>query len=303
MIGDHLKHKTRHILAKKLFVLAIIIGTLLLVRWLITDGRIPFYELSVRWILFLAVMVLGSLAAFITYYEYHGFGSQEGIVRRGERIPYVSLTFDDGPDPKHTPQILDVLKEKKVKATFFVVGKHVEKYPDIAKRIVEEGHEIGNHTYSHKEMAPSTRKTVTKEISKTDLAIKTITGVSANLFRPPRGIYSQASRQLLLEMGYKIILWSVSSVDWRRTSPNWILNRVRRYAKLGSIILFHDGGALLRREGGLRVNTVKALPMVIDYLRSQDLEIVTVSRLMKLSEPEEDLLIIEQEPQAVSQEN
>lgn len=276
-----MKHKTKHILPRKLFYLALVLTILLLGRWLITSGRVPVFELSLRWVLMLATLFLGSISAFITFYEYHGIGSQEGIFRKGIREPYVSITFDDGPDPKYTPKILDVLKEKKVRATFFVTGKSVEEYPQIARRIVEEGHDIGNHTFSHKELVPSTRNTIIKELTKTDEAIQKATGITTDLFRPPRGIYSHVTRKLLVELGYKIILWSVSSVDWRRTSPNWILNRIRRYARMGSIILFHDGGALVRSEGGKRVNTVKALPMVIDYLHSEDLEIIPISALIK----------------------
>ncbi len=290
-----MKHKTRHILPRKLFIAALIIGFLLLVRWLISDDRIPFFELSLRWVLLLSALSLGSVAAFITYFEYHGIGSQEGITRRGPRQPNVSITFDDGPDPKHTPLILDVLKEKNVKATFFVVGKHVEKYPEIARRIVAEGHDIGNHTYTHKELAPSTRKVIIKELTKTDEAIKKVTGVKTDLFRPPRGIYSQASRALLVELGYKIVLWSLSSVDWRRTSPEWMLNRIKRYAKNGSIILFHDGGALVRREGGLRMNTVKVLPMAIDYLRSAGFEIVPISKMISVSDDPQEAIRLQVE--------
>lgn len=292
-----MKHKTRHVLPKKLFTITLVLVLILLGRWLITNGRVPFFELSIRWVFLLAAIFLGSVSGFITYYEYHGIGSQEGIIRRGERRPYVCITFDDGPDPKHTPGILDILREKNVRATFFCVGKNVEKYPQVARRIVAEGHDIGNHTYNHKELVTSTRKTIIKELSKTDEAIRLATGIRTVLFRPPRGIYSQVTRELVVDMGYRIILWSVSSVDWRRTSPNWILNRIRRYARMGSIILFHDGGALVRREGGVRVNTVKALPMVIDYLRSEDLEIIPISALLKQSAVDE----IEEEPEILEE--
>jgi len=299
-----LKHKTRHTLPKILLLIGSVLGLLILSSWLVTDGRIPVIELSLRWIFLASALFLGSVGGFITYFEYHGIGSQDGIMRRGERQPYVSITFDDGPSPKHTSKILDILKEKNVKATFFVVGKNVEKYPEIARRIVEEGHDIANHTYSHKELLRSTRKTIIKELTKTDEAIKRITHTSADLFRPPRGMYSSVTRKLVVEMGYKIILWSVSSVDWRQTSPIWILNRIKRYARMGSIILFHDGGALLKGEGGQRINTVKALPLVIDYLQSQDLQIVTVSKLMRISSADsigKDYDFSEEEPQEVLQ--
>ena len=301
-----MKHKTRHVLPKNLFFLALAIGFILALRWFITDSRIPVFELGLRWIFFLAAISIGGLGAFVTYFEYHGIGPQDGILRRGNRTPHVAITFDDGPHPKHTPKILDILKEKNAKATFFVVGKKIEKYPEIARRIVAEGHDIGNHTYSHKEMAPSTRKTILKELNKTREAIFEVTGVITNLFRPPRGIYSQASRRLIVdELKYKMILWSVSSVDWRRTSPNWILNRIRRYARFGSIILFHDGGSSVKREGDRRINTINALPLVIDYLRSQDLNVVPVSKLLNImSEDEDELGFFEEpQPQTASQKN
>lgn len=224
----------------------------------------------------------GGLAAFVSYFEYHGIGSQDGIVRRGPHEDIVAITFDDGPNPAYTPQLLDVLKEKGVKATFFVVGLHVKKYPDIAHRIVAEGHDIGNHTYTHKDLVPATRRMVLAQTHKTEQVIKRVTGRTTKLFRPPRGIYSGAVRRLLVdEEGYRLILWSVSSIDWRQTSPAKILRRVLGYARPGSILLFHDSGALLRREGASRQNTVEALPMVIDALRAKGYEFVTMTEMLE----------------------
>ena len=226
----------------------------------------------------------GGLAAFVSYFEYHGIGSQDGIIRRGPHENIVAITFDDGPNPAYTPQLLDTLKEKGVKATFFVVGLHVKKYPDIARRIVAEGHDIGNHTYTHKDLVPATRRMVLAQTHKTDQVIKRVTGRTTKLFRPPRGIYSGAVRRLLVdEEGYRLILWSVSSIDWRQTSPVKILGRVLAYARPGSILLFHDSGALLRREGASRQNTVEALPMVIDALRAKGYEFVTMTEMLERS--------------------
>lgn len=238
-------------------------------------------------ILFGMIGVVG-LAGFISYFEYHGIGCQDGIVRRGPHENVVAITFDDGPNPLYTPRILDILREKGVKATFFVVGLHVKKYPDIAKRIVNEGHDIGNHTYTHKDLVPSTRRMVLAQAHKTSQVIERVTGTSSNLFRPPRGIYSSAVRRLLVdEEGYRFILWTVSSIDWRKISPKAILRRIARHTRPGAILLFHDSGALIRREGASRENTVESLPMVIDHLRSKGYEIVPVSEMLRRIEEQE----------------
>lgn len=232
---------------------------------------------------FLAVLlVVGMAAGFISYYEYHGFGTQDGIVRRGPAEPVVSITFDDGPNPEYTPQLLDALKEKGVKASFFCVGMHVEKYPEVARRIVNEGHDIGNHTYSHKDMVPATRRVIESQVRRTDAAIRTTTGIATRLFRPPRGLYSGTVRRIVVdEFGHQLVLWTVSALDWRRLTPRQIVRRVARYVRPGAIILFHDSGALLRREGGKRTSTVEALPLVIDYLKGAGYEVLSISEMLE----------------------
>lgn len=246
-------------------------------------------EIGFAHVLVLAFLVgMGVLAAFISYFEYHGIGCQDGILRRGPHQNIVAITFDDGPNPNYTPQILDILKEKGVKATFFVVGLHVKKYPDIAKRIVAEGHDIGNHTYTHKDLVPATRRMVLAQAHKTEQIIKRVTGVMPKYFRPPRGIYSSAVRRLLVDKeDYRLVLWTASSVDWRKISADAILRRISRHTRPGSILLFHDSGALIRREGASRENTVEALPKVIDYLKAKGYEMVTVTEMLRRLEEEE----------------
>ncbi|MBI4743915.1 MAG: polysaccharide deacetylase family protein [Actinobacteria bacterium] len=221
------------------------------------------------------------VASFVSYFEYHGLGSQEGIIRRGSKEKRaISLTFDDGPNPNFTPKILDVLKEKNVKGSFFVTGAHVHKYPDIARRIVSEGHDIGNHTYSHREIAPSTRKAILWQLKRADNIIHSATGVRTRLFRPPRGIYSNASRKLLVSEGYQIVLWTISSIDWRGINAKVMAKRVLKYARNGGIVLFHDSGALIRKEGASRENTVEALSLIIDGLKERGFDIVPVSEFL-----------------------
>ncbi|MDI6891991.1 MAG: polysaccharide deacetylase family protein [Actinomycetota bacterium] len=284
-----MEDESRYAVPKWLFIAGVILVGVALFRYLPIGGRLIDLERPLQLLFFGGATFLVLLASFITYYEYHGIGPQDGIVRRGPHEPVVAITFDDGPNPSHTPQILDVLWEKKVKATFFVVGKHVEKYPELAKRIAEEGHDIGNHSYSHRDLVPATRRVVLNETGKTERAIFKATGTKTRLFRPPRGIYSNAARKLLVEEGYRIILWTMSTLDWRGVSPKRILRRVKLYIRSGGIILFHDGGALLRSEGASRKNVVEALPMVIDYLREKrGYKIVPISAMLQMLEEESE---------------
>lgn len=223
--------------------------------------------------------------AFISYFEYKGIGSQDGIIRRGSsRLPVASITFDDGPNPKYTPMVLDILKEKQVKATFFLIGKHVEKYPAVARRILLEGHEIGNHTYSHKELFPTRKRIIKNQVHKGQRAIEKNLGIKTELFRPPRGLYTNAVRQMLVNFNYKIILWTISSTDWIGLSPAKIALRIQKFIHYGAIILFHDSGALVKAEGANRENTVKALPLVIDLLKESGYQILPVGEMIALEE-------------------
>jgi len=222
---------------------------------------------------------------FFNKYVYKGFGMQKDLIRHGpEHFKYVAITFDDGPDPLYTPEILDILKDKGVPATFFLVGKNAESYPDIAKRIAREGHSIGNHTYSHRSLIPLSAKGQEEEIKKCEAAIEKVTGVRPVLFRPPRGVYTAFARKLLKNERYTIVLWDVSAMDWAELPPDKIVERVVKSVKPGSIILFHDSGDLVTYKGGNRTSTVEALPRVIDELKKQGYEFVTVDQMIFLSE-------------------
>lgn len=237
-------------------------------------------------VLFAAV---AGIAGLVCYFEYHGIGPQDGIVRRGSgELPVIALSFDDGPSPIYTPAILEILAEKDVSATFFVTGRHAEKYPAVIKRMATEGHEIGNHTYTHRDLVPVSRRRLFWEIRRTERVIRRITGRTLRLFRPPRGIYSNAVRRALVEDGYTLVLWSVSSADWCALPPEALTRRVLRYARNGAIILFHDSGALVKREGGSRAGTVKALPAIIEQLQAQGFQLVTVGELIELSHVTEE---------------
>ena len=234
-------------------------------------------------IMALSVFFLAT-SLYFTRYVYRGFSMQIDLIRTGnQELNFVSLTFDDGPDPLYTPLILDVLKDYDVKASFFLLGKHVEKYPEIARRIVREGHDIGNHTYSHRSLVPLSPHKTELEIIKAGEAIEVATGLRPYLFRPPRGIYSAHARDFLREQQYSIVLWSLSTKDWIELSAKDLVGNVLKKIHGGDIILFHDSGNIVSTAGGNRINTVKALPQVIEGLWAQGYNIVPVSDLLIIS--------------------
>jgi peptidoglycan/xylan/chitin deacetylase (PgdA/CDA1 family) len=177
----------------------------------------------------------------------------------------ICLTFDDGPSP-FTLQILDVLKKFNVKATFFVCGKCIENYPEIAKRIVKEGHKIGNHTFSHSFFL-SLSGLLKEEIEKTEEIIYKVTNVKTKLFRPPWGILRPWLKKFLKEKGYKIILWDVNSYDWLQIPAKLIEKMVLKKVKENSILLFHDG---CHGKKCSRSQTVIAISSIIKELKKRN---------------------------------
>lgn len=287
---------------RNVFVAVFFVGLFELLYILLLDNWLGQFLIFKAHLVTLASLAIIFLATAVSYYEYHGFGSQPGVFRRVTNKPYVALTFDDGPNPIFTPQILDILKEHNVTATFFMVGKHIEKYPDIAKRVYLEGHEIGNHTYAHRDLITASKRTLLAEIHKADKAIKSVIGVKTKLFRPPRGLISAANRKIVTRLGYLIVLWTVSAMDWSGLSPKVMARRVKRYVRNGCIILFHDSGALVRSEGGKRGNTVEALPLIISDLRRKGYQIVPLSQMLAEIEHLENVCLIKEITSAVGQE-
>lgn len=229
------------------------------------------------------VIVVTAVLMFFNRYVYKGFGMQVDLIRNGPReLKYVTLTFDDGPDPIYTPQILDVLAEKDVKATFFLVGNHASKYPSIVERIHTEGHSIGNHTNSHRSLVPLSKAATYGEIMLAEEAIEAITGEKPTLFRPPRGVYSKYARELLKDKRYTIVLWDVSSQDWEETRHTDIVKNIMNRTQPGSIMLFHDSGNVISSSGGNRSNTVKALPVIIDGLIERGYSFITIDEMIIL---------------------
>lgn len=201
----------------------------------------------------------------------------------------VTITFDDGPDPTWTPRVLDLLKARGLKAAFFVIGRNAEQYPKLVERIVAEGHEIGNHTYSHGNLAEMPEWRWRLELDSTERLIETITGYSTTLFRPPYNADSTPSDVAELaplrfaeqELGYTIVLETIDPQDWARPGADAIVQRVKDQRSKGNIILLHDAG-------GDRAQTLAALPRLLDWLEERGDRVVPLSELLNI--PRSDLM-------------
>jgi peptidoglycan/xylan/chitin deacetylase (PgdA/CDA1 family) len=200
----------------------------------------------------------------------------------GVRVRYTSvatdqmvlaMTFDDGPHPRHTPRLLDMLKQRNIKATFFVVGQCAREYPDIIRRIVAEGHEIGNHTYDHHSLTSMSDTQVRDELRRTDEAVFAASGYRMHLMRPPYGACNLRLNQMWFqEFNYPTILWSVDPFDWKKPGVAAVTSRIVNSAHKGSIILAHD----------IHESTVAAMPSTLDQLLAKGYRFLTVSQLLNL---------------------
>ncbi len=183
-----------------------------------------------------------------------------------------ALTFDDGPHWSNTPKLLDVVSKTTIKLTFFVLGQHAKQHPDILRRQASEGHEIGNHSWSHPDLTMLGPAEVQDEIQRTDEIITQHAGIKSLLFRPPYGRTTDALRQLLrYNFGYATILWTVDSLDWRIRDATAIADRILRNIRSGSIVLLHD----------IHVVSIEAILAVSESLLSTGYELVTVSELLQ----------------------
>lgn len=188
----------------------------------------------------------------------------------------IALTFDAGPG-KDTPQLLDILKEKKVHATFFLLGKHhVLKHPDTVRRIQDEGHEVANHTWTHKILTDEEPDAIRAELEKTQVAIEKVTGKKPRLMRPPQGRTDDKVSEVSKELGLSQVLWSATAKDYATNDSALITKRIVDQASKDGIILLHD----------IYQGTVPAVPGIIDTLQKDGYTFVTVPELMAPAVPE-----------------
>ncbi|MEA5576887.1 polysaccharide deacetylase family protein [Anabaena sp. UHCC 0451] len=194
----------------------------------------------------------------------------------------IALTFDDGPWPKSTVQVLDILQKNNIKGTFFVVGQNVKNYPDLTRRIVTEGHSIANHTWHHWYHHMNPQVAAYEVANTSDIIFKT-TGVKTGLFRPPGGIMSNGVVAYAKNNKYAIIMWSADSVDYSRPTVPKLINNIFNSAKPGGIVLMHDGG-------GDRTRTVQALPEIISRFRKKGYKFVTIPEMLEMQDKHQQLV-------------
>jgi peptidoglycan/xylan/chitin deacetylase (PgdA/CDA1 family) len=207
------------------------------------------------------------------------------VVSNGPRTePWVALTFDDGPDTVYTPPILDVLETMGAPATFYALGQRVELLPDVARRMLAVGGEVGNHAYveAHADLRQMQPQPLLRSLSLTHEAITSITGQAPITFRPPFGFYNTQVLAAAGRFGYTTVMWDVDSLDWQGLTAQEIVANVLPKARNGSIILMHSA---IAAGGADLTGTVEALPLIINALRQRGLRLVTVREMLGRGAP------------------
>jgi peptidoglycan/xylan/chitin deacetylase (PgdA/CDA1 family) len=194
----------------------------------------------------------------------------------------LALTYDDGPNDPDTLLLLDVLAKHNVKATFFLIGKHVRQRPDIVQRIVADGHAIGNHTYHHPNLIFASARTLRLELNECTMALLDAGAPESwlqgqRLFRPPFGARKPATLRVARELGFEPIMWSVTCFDWKKTTADRVEAHARRQIKGGDVILMHDGGH--KHIGADRKHTVDATDRLLTRYRAEGYEFVRIGEM------------------------
>lgn len=203
------------------------------------------------------------------------------LVLRGDaNTNRVALTFDDGPDRRFTPQVLDVLDKHDVKATFFLMGSRAKEHNDIVKRIHDSGHAIGNHTYWHPNLPEEQLDRLHWELTETEKVLANIIGFKPRLFRSPYGALNEEMMDQLVELDFTVVGWDVDSLDWKQEGTEVIEDNVLSNVGFGSIILMHDGGDWSMDLSG----TVEALDNIIKKLKEDGTQFVTIPEMFSIPE-------------------
>ncbi|MCX5668856.1 MAG: polysaccharide deacetylase family protein [Candidatus Omnitrophica bacterium] len=233
-------------------------------------------------LIIMVILIILAVLLFTIFFDQAIIVRKDTIYHIQSNQKVVALTFDDGPSPIWTPQILDALKAVNVKATFFMLGMHVQRYPEIARRVADEGHEIGNHTYDHHGLIYYKPEELNRQIKDTERVILNVTGEKTKYFRPPKAWITGQEKKQLIDLGYETVLWSLNSKDWVTFDDRYIIKYILHHLRPGDIILFHDSGGVFRPEGGNRKETVKTIPHLVQLLRERGYRFVTISELLKL---------------------
>ncbi|MFT3990767.1 MAG: polysaccharide deacetylase family protein [Luteolibacter sp.] len=188
---------------------------------------------------------------------------------------YIAMTFDDGPHPQNTPRLLNMLRERNIKATFFVIGQSANLYPGVLRQTLAEGHEIANHSHTHRVLSKLSDDELIRDLTNCQNAVIQATGFTPRVMRPPYGALTQRQRELVHQkFGFKIILWSVDPLDWKRPGSAVVTQRILDATTPGGIILAHD----------IHAQTIDAMPATLDTLLSRGYQFVTVSQLLAMQQ-------------------
>lgn len=233
-----------------------------------------------RLIFITALLIVLVIASLCVFFDQVILVRKDTIFHADSHDNVIALTFDDGPSPQWTGQILDQLKEWDVRATFFMIGQHVAQYPDLARRVAREGHEIGNHSYTHHGIFFYTKDELQQEVLDTEKIIKAVTGRQTTCFRPPKAWITNDEKKWLKDLGYQVVLWTLNPKDWVTFDDKYIIKYILKKIKPGDIILFHDSGGVFNIDHGNRHETVKTLPRLIKELKAKGYRFVTISELI-----------------------
>lgn len=228
-------------------------------------GNIPWYSLAIPSLIFPALMAYGSTVIGSGYYI-------ETVCTGNTKEKIIALTFDDGPEPLHTEKILDVLKQNEIHAAFFFIGNKMEKYPDVVKRVVAEGHLIGNHSYSHHryfDLFP--RQKMVSELQQTNNIAERITGKKLKFFRPPYGVTTPVLAKAINALNFTTIGWNIRSLDTVINDPSRLLNRIAQRLHSGGILLLHDTAPITQRS----------LQKIIDRIGQQGYSFARLDQLIQ----------------------
>lgn len=190
----------------------------------------------------------------------------------------LALTYDDGPNDPYTLRLMDVLAKHDVRATFFAIGRYVQQKPQIVRDLVKAGHIVGNHTYTHPQLALQRISQVRIELATCQNVLSDVLGEAPKLFRPPYGGRRPSVLRAVREMGLEPVMWSITGYDWKATTPEQIERHVKRQLRGGDVILLHDGGHV--EMGADRSHTVAVTERLITKYKAEGYEFVTIPEMM-----------------------
>jgi len=227
--------------------------------------------------LFASMAIVVVLICVVIFWSY---GDVVVSVPLDEKV--VALTYDDGPNPPHTQAMLEMLAQHGVRATFFLKGRNVEAFPESVQAVAQAGHEIGNHSYSHRPMLSLSKSAMREQLVRTGDLIENLLGQRPALFRPPYGLQGPGLKMALSELGMPSILMSSHGTDWEETDPDLIASKILKSIEPGAIVLLHDGHGDVDDPVAQqsRAPSVAATGVIIEELKSRGYRFVTVSELM-----------------------